>query len=199
MERCSNLLAAEPEALRGRWLSKYPYKSLYVELGCGKGLFTVETALAEPDAFIVALEKTADAMVVALERATDAWLLNARFINGYANDITKYFAEGEVSRIYINFCDPWPRARHAKRRLTSKGFIDLYSQVLRPGGEVRFKTDDAPLLEFSLKEFERAGYEVVEATRDLHANGVVGVMTDFETKFNAEGKAICSARFVNQK
>jgi tRNA (guanine-N7-)-methyltransferase len=196
MERCSHLLALEPETLRGRWLRKYPYKSLYVELGCGKGMFTVGTALAESDAFVVALEKSADAMVVALERAANSWLLNARFINGYAGDISEFFADGEVSRIYINFCDPWPKPRHAKRRLTSVRYIGLYSQVLCPGGEVRFKTDDAPLFEFSLREFEGAGYEAADVTRDLHGNGPVGVMTDYEAKFCAAGKPICHARFI---
>lgn len=198
MERCANLIVVEPSELRGRWLSKYPYKSLHVELGCGKGLFTVGTALAEPSAFFVALEKSADAMVVALERAADSWLLNARFINGYAGDITEFFAQEEVSHIYINFCDPWPKPRHAKRRLTSGRYIDLYNQVLRPGGEVRLKTDDAPLFEFSLKEFERTGYEAADVTRNLHENGPVGVMTDYEAKFHAAGKPICRARFVRR-
>jgi tRNA (guanine-N7-)-methyltransferase len=198
MERCSNLLMVEPEALRGRWLARYPYQRLHVELGCGKGLFTVGIALAEHDAFIVALEKNADAMVVAMERASESWLLNARFINGHAGDITGYFAEGEVSRIYINFCDPWPKARHAKRRLTSRVYIGLYNQVLRPDGEVRLKTDNAPLFEFSLKGFEGAGYEAADVTRDLHSSGPVGVMTDYEAKFHAQGKPICHARFKRQ-
>ncbi len=101
------------------------------------------------------------------------------------------FAPGEVSRIYINFCDPWPGSRHAKRRLTAPSFLKLYAEALAPGGEIRFKTDNLPLFDWSLETFEAEGWEVSEVTRDLHADGPRGIMTDYEAKFYAEGKPIC--------
>jgi tRNA (guanine-N7-)-methyltransferase len=137
------------------------------------------------------LEKLTNVIIIALERAERNKLQNTRFINGLADDLTLYFAKGEVSRIYINFCDPWPANRHAKRRLTGKRFLELYSQVLCCGGEIHFKTDDLPLFEFSLEEFEQCGFLLSEVSRDLHENGIVGEMTDYEMKFHEHGKPIC--------
>ena len=209
MERCAHLLIAEPGLLRGRWLCLAEDRSrggdllpalgidelgrggLHVELGCGKGRFTVETAKAEAGVFIVALEKTADVMIIALERAAAESLKNVRFVNAFADDLLDYFAPGEVSRIYLNFCDPWPSNRHVKRRLTHRRFLNLYSQVLKPGGEIHFKTDNLPLFEYSLQEFELAGFTLNEVTRDLHQDGPVGVMTDYEQKFHGQGQPIC--------
>jgi tRNA (guanine-N7-)-methyltransferase len=191
LEKCSHLLAVSPESLRGRWLSEFGYETLHVELGCGKGLFTAETAKAEPDVFIAALEKSADAMVIATERAAALNLQNIRFINAYADNLTDYFADSEVSRIYINFCDPWPSNRHAKRRLTCRRFLELYAQVLAPGGEIYFKTDNTPLFEYSLREFGLCGFEQAVITRDLHKDAPPGIMTDYELKFHSQGLPIC--------
>ena len=190
MERCAHLLAAEPGLLRGKWLSEYHYDELHIELGCGKGRFTTETAIAAPGAFIAALEKSSDAMIVALERANAARLENLRFINALADNLAAYFSPGEASRIYINFCDPWPTNRHSKRRLTHRRFLELYKQVLRPGGEIHFKTDNLSLLEFTLRESENCGFELVDVTRDLHKYGTVGVLSDYELKFHEQGLPI---------
>ena len=187
MSSCGDVLVANPCCHRGRWLDGSGYNDLFVELGCGKGRFTVETAMAERDVLFIALEKNADAMVIAMERAVRENLQNIRFMKAYADDIPDYFAPGEVSRIYINFCDPWPGNRHAKRRLTCGRFLALYRQVLRPGGEIRFKTDNLSLFEFSLREFEVNGLEITEVTRDLHRDGPTGVMTDYEQKFHSMG------------
>ena len=196
MERCSHLLVAEPELLRGRWLDESDCGELYIEIGCGKGAFTVETAGENPGVFFAALEKSADAIVIALERAAAAGLRNVRFVNVYADNLADYFASSEASRIYINFCDPWPANRHIKRRLTHPRFLALYRETLRPGGEVYFKTDDLPLFEYSLREFERGGFGSLFVVRDLHKNGPSGVMTDYELKFHALGKPIYSAAFA---
>ena len=191
MGRCAHLLVANPEEYRGRWLSEFGADDeLHVELGCGKGLFTVETANAAPGALIAALEKSADAMIIGMERAAASELRNIRFINAYADDIMRFFAPGEVARFYINFCDPWPSNKHSKRRLTNRRFLELYAQMLRPGGEIRFKTDNLPLFEFSLGEFGHSGFEALELIRDLHKDGPVGVMTDYELKFHALGMPI---------
>jgi len=193
ISRCSDYLITEPGALRGSWLNKFGFAELHIEIGCGKGRFTVESAKAEPEVLFAALEKTDNVLVIALERAAEAGLGNIRYINAYADYLTDYFAPGEASRIYLNFCDPWPASRHAKRRLTCRRYLELYSQVLCPGGEIHFKTDNLPLFEFSLSEFELCGYTLLDITRDLHRHGPVGVMTDYEQKFHSQGTAIHSA------
>jgi tRNA (guanine-N7-)-methyltransferase len=100
------------------------------------------------------------------------------------------FAKGEVDRIYINFCDPWPRSHDAKHRLTAPGFLRKYADALKSGGEIHFKTDNSPLFEWSLRQLENEGWELSELTTDLHGNGPCGVMTDYEARFYAEGISI---------
>ena len=194
LQRCSHMLIAEPETLRGCWLREFQYNELHIELGCGKGRFTIETAKSSPGAFVVALEKSANVMISALERADAEGIRNVRFISALADNITEYFAPGESDRIYINFCDPWPTGRHAKRRLTHRRFLELYSNILRPGGEIHFKTDNLPLFEFSLHEFEHGGFGMLDISRNLHKDGPAGTMTDYEIIFHDQGMPIYSAR-----
>ena len=192
MERASAVLTAEPEVLRGRWLASFPgHAHLHLELGCGKGGFTCAAAAAMPDTLLAAVAKVPDAMVVAMERAVEAGLTNVRFLDTDALRLPELFAPGEVERIYINFCDPWPKKKQFKRRLTAPGFLELYRQVLAPGGEIWFKTDNLPLFDWSCETMEASGFRLSEVTRDLHANGPVGIMTDYEKKFYGEGKPIC--------
>ena len=193
MEKCAHLLINEPDDLRGRWLNEFVFDELYVELGCGKGLFTVEMAKRCPDKLFVALEKVTNVIVIALERTKQEKLQNVRYINGFADDLPDFFAEGEVSRLYINFCDPWPAKRHEKRRLTGWRFLELYKPALRQGGEIHFKTDNLSLFEYSLREFDRCGFTLINISRDLHKDGIVGVMTDYEMKFYEQGKPIYEA------
>lgn len=201
MERCAALIEKEPAARRGRWRADFPgYRELHLEIGCGRGRFTVETAKLCPDVFFVALEKVPDAMIIGLERAAAEGLSNVRFIVGDAASLPELFGEGEVDRIYLNFPDPWPGRRRAKRRLTSERFLPLYKTVLRPGGQIHFKTDNTELFEYSLQMFEEAGFALSEVTRNLHENGPVGVMTDYEMKFYAQGVSInrCVATFLGE-
>ena len=200
MEACGAWLVADPFAQRGHWQELMPdAKEIRLELGCGKGRFTAETAAAEPDVLLIAVEKVPDAMVVAMERARDAGLKNVFFVDGDAALLPDMFAPDEVDRIYINFCDPWPKSNQAKRRLTHHNFLNQYRKVLKPGGEIHFKTDNDKLFEFSMEELPQFGFTLSEVTRDLHANGPVGVMTDYEAKFYAEGKNInrCVATMVD--
>ena len=191
MERCADYLVTDPQQWRGRWREKgTPGCELRLELGCGKGRFTCETAAAEPDVLFVAVERVPDAMVIAMERAKAAGLNNVFFIDADVARLTEFFAPGEVERIYLNFCDPWPTNRHAKRRLTHENFLRLYRQVLSDGGQIHFKTDNSGLFEWSLFQFPRAGYALSEVTRDLHENGICGVMTDYEEKFHNLGTPI---------
>lgn len=191
MERCEDILVRDPFQMRGHWRERFrPDCELRLEIGCGKGRFTVETAAAEPDVFFVAVERVPDAMVIAMERAKGLGLTNVAFVCGDAAQLEEMFAPGEVDRIYINFCDPWPSKRHAKRRLTFVKFLLSYRNVLSEGGQIHFKTDNRPLFDFSLTQFPKAGFTLSEVTNDLHANGTCGVMTDYEAKFSAEGVPI---------
>lgn len=191
MERCAATMITEPEALRGRWLEQFPgHQALQLELGCGKGRFTADTAAQNPDIFLAAIEKVPDAMVVGMERVTERGIENVRFLDRDAVNLLDMFAPGEVSRIYINFPDPWKKSRQYKRRLTYAGFLALYANVLPLGGEIWFKTDNDPLFAFSLEQFEQEGWQLREVTHDLHADGPVGVMTDYEAKFYDQGITI---------
>lgn len=190
IERCNALLITEPETLKGQWLSQFGFDELHLELGCGKGSFTAQTATQSPDVLLVALEKVDNVLIAALEKAFGLNLQNVRFLCNLADDLTDFFGSDEVSRIYINFCDPWPARRHAKRRLTGQAFLELYKVVLCKGGEVHFKTDNLDLFEFSLAEFDRNGFTLSEISRNLHEFGPGGIMTDYEVKFHSKGQPI---------
>ena len=138
MERCAQLLIRDPVAQRGRWRELKPdARAVWLELGCGKGRFSAEMAEHNPDVLYIALERVPDAMVMAMERCVAQGLTNVYFIDANADQLPLFFAPGEVDRIYINFCDPWPSNRHAKRRLTHEDFLRRYRLVLRDGGEIR--------------------------------------------------------------
>ena len=165
-------------------------RALWVELGCGKGKFTAETAQANPDVLLIAVERCREAMVVAMEKAKAMGLNNVFYIDMDVAGIEDIFAPGEIDRLFINFPDPWPRKKNAKRRLTHRAFLDKYCRVVREGGEIHFKTDNAPLFEYSVEEFAACGLEVKSLTRDLHKDGIVGIMTGYEEKFHGLGTPI---------
>ena len=191
MERCAELLIQDPAAMRGKWRTLYPQaKEVRLEIGCGKGRFSAETAEPNPDVLYLALERVADAMIVAMERCQSKGLRNIFFIDGDAARLRDYFAPDEVELLYINFCDPWPGVKHARRRLTHEQFLVLYRGILSEGGQLHFKSDNHDLFEWSLFQFPKAGFDLSEVTRDLHGAGVQGVMTDYEEKFHRMGTPI---------
>ena len=191
MAACESVWIHEPQALRGNWRSLMPTcRELRVEVGCGKGKFTVETAQAEPDVLLIAIERVPDALVLAMESAIKLGLKNVFFVSLDAANIDQFFDESEIDLLYINFCDPWPRKKNAKRRLTHHTFLEKYKKVLKLGGEIHFKTDNAKLFEWSIPELESCFFELHALTRDLHANGPVGIMTGYEEKFHALGTPI---------
>ena len=197
MERCAALRIAAPEEKKGAWRSLKPdATALWVEVGCGKGKFTAETAAANPDVLLVAVERCREAMVVAMEKARDMGLTNVFYIDMDVEKIEEIFAPGEIDRLFINFPDPWPRKKNAKRRLTHRGFLDKYCRVIKEGGEIHYKTDNAPLFEFSVEEFAACGLEVKNLTRNLHENGIVGIMTGYEEKFHGLGTPINRCEIV---
>ena len=191
MERCGDLRVAAPAEMLGKWRSlKEDCTALWVEVGCGKGKFTVETAEANPDVLMIAVERCREAMVVAMEKAQSMGLSNVFFIDMDVEKIEEIFAAGEIDRLFINFPDPWPRKKNRKRRLTYRTFLDKYCRVVRELGEIHYKTDNASLFEFSLEEFAACGLEVKALTRNLHETGIVGIMTGYEEKFHGLGTPI---------
>ena len=188
LEQCAAVLANNPEENRGCWLEKYgQYRHLHLEIGCGKGKFTIEMAKNNPDTLFVAIEKVQSALVMAMERAQKNGVENIVFIDWDAASITAVFAPGEVERIYLNFCDPWPKSRDAKFRLTAPAFLRSYADILIPGGIICFKTDNTPLFEWSVSMLQEEGWQLQAMTNDLHHDGPHGVMTDYEERFYRQG------------
>ena len=149
---------------------------------------------------LIAIERVQDALVLAMEAAIRKGLKNVFFVSLDAANIDQFFADDEIDLLYINFCDPWPRKKNAKRRLTYHTFLEKYKKVLKLGGQIHFKTDNAPLFEWSLGEFEACGLEIRNLTRNLHENGPDGIMTGYEEKFYALGTPInrCEATVVSR-
>lgn len=155
---------------------------VHLEIGTGKGKFMIEMAEHHPEWNFVAIEKIEEVLLFPVRHAMEHQMNNMRFIYGDAIFLSEYFAPGEVSRIYVNFCDPWPKKKHHKRRLTHHRFLHLYQQILAVGGEFHFKTDNRELFEFSLEELPRHGFELKEVTFDLHKSeyAVNNVQTTYE-------------------
>lgn len=187
---CEDVLIKEPQSLRGNWNTIRPDTKLHIEVGCGKGRFTVGTAADDEGTTLIAIEKVVDVLIIAMERANAEKLENVRFIRCDVKNLNEIFEPSEASRIYINFCDPWPKSRDAKHRLTSAYFLRIYEAILPLGGEIHFKTDNAPLFDWSIESFLADGWELSEVTHDLHENGIQGIMTDYEAKFHGLGTKI---------
>ena len=191
MAACDAYRIDDAAAKRGLWRQLKPdCTALWVEVGCGKGKFTAETAAANPDVLLIAVERCREAVVVAMEKAKAMGLTNVFYIDMDVANIEDIFAGSEIDRLFINFPDPWPRKKNAKRRLTHRSFLDKYCRVVKENGEIHFKTDNSPLFEYSLEEFAACGLQVNQLTRNLHENGIVGIMTGYEEKFHALGTPI---------
>lgn len=188
------------ETMRGKWHEAFADNSrpLYLELGCGKGVFAAQHALKYPDINIIAADIKADMLAVGRRTIESMFSAvgkqhdNIYLLRMNIADISKFFAdEDTVDRIYINFCNPWNRGKHNKRRLTHTRQLVQYRNILKPEGEIRFKTDDDTLFEESLEYFEEAGFEITYITRDLHAENLPdNLVTEHERMFSEEGKKI---------
>jgi len=175
-------------------------RELYVELGTGMGDFITQIAERNPQINFIGLEVEKTCVLSAARKVREKNLSNVRLIVFDVNNISELFGEHEVDRLYINFCDPWPKKRHAKRRLTHVRFLEMYKKILKPEGEIYFKTDNRALFDFSLEQFALAGLEVRDVTNDLHADEPPdNIRTAYENKFSAAGVPInsCIARFAN--
>lgn len=182
-----------PEEYKGKWHEFFGNKNpIHIEVGMGKGKFIMELAKQNPDINYIGIEKYSSVLVRALEKRPELEADNLVFIRMDAENIVDVFEKDEVAQIYLNFSDPWPKDRHAKRRLTSVQFLARYDQFLIPDGRVIFKTDNRPLFDFSLEQVEEAGWILENHTFDLHNSEYVegNVMTEYESKFVAEGKPI---------
>lgn len=183
----------EPKNHKGKWNEIFQNDNpIHIEIGMGKGKFIFQLAQENPSINYVGIEKFSSVLVRALEKRAEIKIDNLVFIRMDAEYINEVFAENEVDRIYLNFSDPWPKDRHAKRRLTSKEFFARYDKLLVGAGEVIFKTDNRELFDFSLEEVELAGWILKNKTFDLHHSEFTdgNVMTEYEERFLAEGKAI---------
>ncbi len=182
------------EECQGKWAEKFggdTARKLYVELGTGKGDFITQMAEQNPDINFLGLEAEAEVVLKAARKLAEKNLSNVRLAVFDINGIENIFAENEVDRFYINFCDPWPKKRHAKRRLTYVTFLEKYKQILKAEGEIHFKTDNRGLFDFSLEQFELAGLKVRDVNFDLHADEPPeNIRTEYENKFSAQGVKI---------
>jgi len=195
---CEKFLVLTPELFRGNWRTRFPSaegesapsRPLEMEIGCGKGAFILEMARRNPDTLFVAVEYCREAMLLAVEKVTKENLPNVLFLNADAAKLEEYFAPGEIDRIYLNFSDPWPKGKHAKRRLTAPGFLKVYRTILKDGGAIRQKTDNVLLFESSLENYALCGWEICDLCRDLHADPIASqanILTEYEINFSGKG------------
>lgn len=204
---CGELLIEDTSKLKGD--PEYAFEEkrpLYIEIGCGKGNFACGIAAAHPEANFIAMEKVPDVACLALEKAKSRAEErptpdNLRFIIGDAKNLSEWFPDSCADGLYLNFSDPWPKAGHAKRRLTYRAFLELYRKLLKDGGALVLKTDNVGLFDFSLEEFEACGLDIVWQTRDLHNSeyNEGNVMTEYEANFSSKGFSICSAKVIFHK
>lgn len=170
------------------------HNPIRIEVGMGKGRFIMEMAALHPEINYIGIERYSSVLLRALQKREQLELPNIYFMCIDAKELAEVFAPGEVDRIYLNFSDPWPKDRHARRRLTSPDFMKVYDKVLSPDGLVEFKTDNQDLFTYSLEAIPEAGWKIDAFTRDLHHNEEMAqgnVMTEYEMKFSEQGNPIC--------
>ena len=197
----SEFVIQNPEKHKGKIVSLFPSKQpLFIEIGMGKGQFITTLAKNNPDINYIGIEKYSSVLVRAIEKQTEPELPNLKFIRMDAENINDVFAENEVDGIYLNFSDPWPKDRHAKRRLTSRQFFARYEKLLKPEGKIQFKTDNSALFDFSLEEVEATNFKANEVSYDLHNSewNEGNVMTEYEERFSAKGNPIKRVVFVRR-
>lgn len=184
----------EPELNKEKWKEIFGNDNpIRIEIGMGKGKFITTLAQQNPDINYIGIEKFSSVLIRAIEKMEELELTNLKFIRMDAEKIEDTFNKEEIDKIYLNFSDPWPKDRHAKRRLTSKEFFKRYDNILKKDGVVEFKTDNNDLFDFSLEQIPEAGWNIVEYTRDLHNNEKMNegnIMTEYEERFSKMGNNI---------
>lgn len=194
-----NFYVKNPEENAGKWMQAFKKEQpLYLEIGCGKGGFAGQLALKNPDKNIIALDIKVDMLGVGRRTIVKLFedagktqddITNLLLVKYNVEMLDKIItADDKIDRLFINFCNPWPRAKHKKRRLTYYKKLEMYKTFLKPDSEIRFKTDDDELFDESLEYFEQSGYEILYLTRDLHASDVTdNIETEHEKMFSEEG------------
>jgi tRNA (guanine-N7-)-methyltransferase len=165
-------------------------KELRIEIGSGKGGFITKNAEQNPKCQFISVERVKDCILMGMEKANNMELENIRFICADAEVLTSVLPEKCADIIYINFCDPWPKDRHAKRRLTHRRMIAHYLPLLKDGGQIHFKTDNDGLFDFSVEELKDIGFELSNVTYDLHSTDTPNIMTEYEKRFSDMGVKI---------
>lgn len=190
----SEYVVHEPELIKGKWQEEFGNENpIRLEIGMGKGRFLIELARRNPQINYIGIEKYSTVLLRAVQKMEQDPLPNIRLIRMDAEYITEVFSEGEIDRIYLNFSDPWPKDRHAARRLPSRQFLARYDKILKKDGTIEFKTDNTELFAFAEGEIEGSGWKLVQITHDLHADEEMrkdNVMTEYEERFSSMGNPI---------
>lgn len=193
------LFIDEPSLLKGKWREKFNNDNpIFVEIGMGKGKFIIEHAKRNKDINYIGIEKYDSVLIKGVEKAALENLSNIYFLNVDAINLNDYFELEEIDKIYLNFSDPWPKNRHAKRRLTSEAFLKVYENILNKQGDIEFKTDNIGLFEYSVVEFNRLGYQFLEFSCNLHRFGDDIITTEYEDKFMSKGNPIYYIKIKNK-
>ena len=191
---------SNPEECKEQWHQVFGNNNpIHIEVGSGKGRFITGMAAKHPDINYIGIDIQLSVLSYALDKVLEQGLPNVKLLRVDGSSLTNYFEEAEVDRIYLNFSDPWPKKKHAKRRLTYKSFLETFQQILPEQGEIHFKTDNQGLFEYSLASFSQYGMILQEVWLDLHASDYEGnVLTEYEEKFSQKGQPIyrVEARFV---
>lgn len=190
----SEYVVQDEKSKKGLWSEVFGRKApLHIEVGMGKGQFMMELALRNPDINYVGIEMYSSVLLRAVQKMEENPMNNLRFIRMDAREIEEVFDKGEVDKIYLNFSDPWPKDRHAKRRLPSRQFLARFDQILKKDGNLEFKTDNKDLFDFAVEEVEPAGWKIDAITYDLHHDEVMNegnILTEYEEKFSSKGNPI---------
>lgn len=192
LTECANYVS-DPQSYKGRWNEYFRNDNpVYLEIGPGKGQFIIRMATENPEINYIALEKSPVVLLQLIKKIPAEGLGNLAVISFDAGKLEEIFESGEINRLYLNFSDPWPKKRHAKRRLTSPGFLKLYKKVLKPGSFIEFKTDNRVFFDYSLGEFRSSGYNLIKATYDLYNSDFLegNIPTEYEIKFHNMGVPI---------
>ncbi|MFK4955247.1 tRNA (guanosine(46)-N7)-methyltransferase TrmB [Lactococcus garvieae] len=194
LESNAHVVVENPADFKGRWAERFGNDHpIHIEVGCGKGGFITGMAAQNPEINYIAIDMQLSVLSHALDKALEANLPNVQMMLVDGAALTEYFEDAEVSRVYLNFSDPWPKNRHEKRRLTYKSFLETYEQILLPEGQIHFKTDNRGLFEYSLASMSQYGMILEKVWLDLHADeefSKVNVMTEYEAKFSSKGQVI---------
>lgn len=188
-----NYVPQDATQLKGQWALRFqnPKQPIHIEVGSGKGRFIIEMAKAHPEINYIAIELQTSVIVSILDKQIDEQLPNVQILHADGRHLSEYFETNEISRIYLNFSDPWPKKRHEKRRLTSSAFIQEYRTILKPDGEIHFKTDNQGLFEYSLASFSQNNLTLQQVWLDLHQSDFQdNIMTEYEEKFSNRGQRI---------